>query len=68
MTISSPSLLIEVRMFVASDDATVGVVIGIMKNDFEIWHIPPFSVIANAERMSPFKSGMSHFFCCSTEP
>lgn len=49
MTISSPSLLIEVRMFVASDDATVGAVIGTMKIDlkFGTYHPSPSSQTLN---------------------
>lgn len=31
-------------------------------------HKPFFSVIANADRISPFNKGTSHFFCCSGEP
>lgn len=30
--------------------------------------VPCFSVIANADRISPFNRGISHFFCCSGEP
>ena len=50
ITYSSPSRAIEVRMLVASDDATSG------------------SVIANADRISPSSSGLSHRSCCAGEP
>lgn len=31
-------------------------------------YVPNRSVIAKAERISPFSSGISHFFCCSEDP
>jgi hypothetical protein len=33
-----------------------------------IRNAPNLSVIANAERISPFNRGISHFFCCSALP
>lgn len=31
-------------------------------------YAPNLSVIENADRVSPFSNGSSHFFCCSGDP
>lgn len=66
MCLPEGSSVREVRMFVASEEATE-------LDQLEVTRIgkedsPKRSVIANADRISPLRSGISHFFCWSGDP
>ena len=39
-----------------------------IRNELKVTFVPKRSVIAKAERVSPFSNGMSHFSCCSGDP
>ena len=67
MTISFPSCLIDVRIFVASEDET-GVDVSKLYMFGLCPLIPNRSVIAKAERILPSNKGSSHRFCCSGVP
>lgn len=63
---SFPSRLIDVRIFRASEEATnspVFICVLLIQTN-----LPFFSVMANAERISPLRRGINHLFCCSGEP
>lgn len=68
MTISSPSLRIDVLIFRASEDETARNIRQHIDRVLDPINAPKRSVMENAERISPRKSGINHFCCWSGEP